>query len=99
MAEEWTHEPRPVRDRPDADGLTADARTLLARHGPGARFWTNAVAAAADPAPTPSRRPARTLGPLVPHRRVRQRLDLFGGPGLIAVLGDEVGVFWSIGAY
>ncbi|MEV0988630.1 hypothetical protein [Streptomyces sp. NPDC049949] len=100
MAEEWTHEPRPALDRPDVDGLTADARTLLARYGPDARFWTNAVAAAADPAPDFL---ATGLRGHSAHSFLTgayvNGLDLFGELGLIAVSGDEVGVFWSIGAY
>ncbi|MFF4850643.1 hypothetical protein [Streptomyces sp. NPDC001194] len=100
MAEEWMSEPRPVRDRPDVDGLTADARTLLARYGPDARFWTNAVAAAANPAPDFL---ATGLGGHSAHSFLTgayvNGLDLFDELGVIAVSGDEVGVFWSIGAY
>jgi hypothetical protein len=51
MAEEGQSEPTPVRSRPDRDAVLADARTLLDRHGPTARYWTNATTAASDPAP------------------------------------------------
>lgn len=51
MTEEWQSEPAPVRSRPDRDAVLADARTLLNRYGPAARYWTNATAAASDPAP------------------------------------------------
>lgn len=100
MAEEWGHEPRPVRDRPDRDALLADARLLLDRFGPDARFWTNALAAASDPARDFVRaglkgtRACRFITDAYIHG-----LDLFEELGLIAVSGDEVGVFWSIGAY
>ncbi|MEV6581868.1 hypothetical protein AB0M92_27310 [Streptomyces sp. NPDC051582] len=100
MAEEWMTEPRPVRDRPDLDALTADARTLLARYGPEARFWTNAVAAASDPAPDFL---ATGLGGHAAHPFLSveyfKGLDLFDELGVIAVGADEVGVFWSIGAF
>ncbi|WP_442813076.1 hypothetical protein [Streptomyces sp. NBC_01800] len=49
MAEEWQSERAPVRSRPDRDAVLADARTLLDRYGPTARYWTNATAAASDP--------------------------------------------------
>lgn len=99
MAEEWTYEPRPVRDRPDLDALMADARTLLARYGPAAEFWTNAPAAASDPAPD-------FVGAgLSGHRgqgflsgEYVGGLDLYGELGLVAVSRAEVGVFWSIDA-
>lgn len=100
MAEEWQAEPAPVRSRPDRDALLADARTLLDRYGPSARYWTNATAAASNPAPdflaaglqgTQSRgfRTSAYLG----------GLDLLEDLGVIAVNDEEVGVFWSFGAY
>ncbi|GAB7029179.1 hypothetical protein JCM4914_06400 [Streptomyces platensis subsp. malvinus] len=51
MTEEWQGEPAPVRSRPDRDAVLADARTLLNRYGPNAGYWTNATAAASNPAP------------------------------------------------
>ncbi|MFG2616961.1 hypothetical protein ACGFXC_05005 [Streptomyces sp. NPDC048507] len=100
MAEEWQSEPAPVRSRPDRDALLADARTLLERYGPGARYWTNATAAARDPAPdflAAGLRGTESRGFLT--SAYVNGLDLFGDLGLIAVTADEVGVFWSIGAY
>ncbi|MFE1805645.1 hypothetical protein [Streptomyces sp. NPDC059533] len=99
MAEEWGDN-RPVRDRPDRDALLADARFLLDRYGPDARFWTNARDAASDPA-------RDFVGAGLKGTRVHgfitneyvNGLDLFEELGLIAVSGDEVGVFWSFGAY
>ncbi|MYT26842.1 hypothetical protein GTW69_42380 [Streptomyces sp. SID7760] len=101
MAEEWMSEPRPVRDRPDLDALTADARTLLARYGPDARFWTNAAVAASDPAPDFV---AAGLAGHAPDQSFLsgvyfRGLDLLDELGVIAVSADEVGLFWSIGAY
>ncbi|GGS92220.1 MULTISPECIES: hypothetical protein [Streptomyces] len=99
MAEEWWEE-RPVRDRPERDGLLADARFLLDRFGPDARFWTNALDAAADPRRDFVR---AGLGGTRAHRFTTGEylggIDLFDELGLIAVSDDEVGVFWSIGAY
>ncbi|MFE2878233.1 hypothetical protein ACFXG6_17960 [Streptomyces roseus] len=100
MAEEWSSEPRPVRDRPELDALTADARTLLARYGPDARFWTNAAAAASDPAPDflATGLAGYASQAFLSGEYVRG-LDLFDELGVIAVSADEVGLFWSIGAY
>ncbi|MEU3721321.1 hypothetical protein [Streptomyces sp. NPDC031705] len=99
MAEEWG-DGRPVRNRPERDALLADARLLLDRYGPDARFWTNALDAAPDPARDFVR--AGLEGTRV-HRFLTGEylngLDLFDELGLIAVSGAEVGVFWSIGAY
>ncbi|WP_420707518.1 hypothetical protein [Streptomyces sp. NRRL S-241] len=100
MTEEWQSEPRPVRGRPDRDTVLADARTLLDRYGPTARFWTNARAAAHDPAPDFV---AAGLRGTASHTFLTpayiRGLDLFDDLGLIAVTDEEVGVFWSIGAY
>ncbi|MFF4518716.1 hypothetical protein [Streptomyces mirabilis] len=100
MAEEWQSEPAPVRSRPDRDAVPADARTLLDRYGPAARCWTNATAAACDPA---SDFLAAGLQGTQSHGFVTceylNGLDLLEDLGLIAVTGDEVGVFWSFGAY
>ncbi|MER7057543.1 hypothetical protein [Streptomyces sp. NPDC000351] len=99
MAEEWEWEPGPVRSRPDRDAALSDARILLDRYGPTARYWTNATAAASGPAPdflavglqgTEFRNFLTT--------EYLNGLDLFEDLGLIAVSDDEVGVFWSIGA-
>ncbi|MDQ8708322.1 hypothetical protein RCO28_38570 [Streptomyces sp. LHD-70] len=101
MTEQWRLEPAPVRSRPDRDAVLADARTLLDRYGPTARYWTNATAAASDPSPdfiaaglqsTESQCSFLTSEYL-------NGLDLFGGLGLIVVSDEEVGVFWSILAY
>lgn len=97
MAEEWQGESAPLRTRPDRDALLADARTLLDRYGPDAGYWTNATVAdgsdfvAAGLAGTRSH-------PFVTSAYVGG-LDLLEDLGLIAVSADEVGVFWSIGAY
>ncbi|WP_424889086.1 hypothetical protein [Streptomyces sp. XH2] len=100
MTEEWGSEPAPVRSRPDRDAVLADARTLLSRYGPGARYWTNATAAASDPAPDFV---GAGLQGTLSHSFLTSAylcgLDLFDDLGLIAVSDDEVGVFWSIGAY
>ncbi|MEU1375938.1 hypothetical protein ABZ442_20090 [Streptomyces triculaminicus] len=100
MAEEWQSEPAPVRSRPDQDAVLADARTLLDRYGPTARYWTNATAAASDPAPDFL---AAGLQGTKSHSFLTSEylygLDLFEDLGLIAVAHDEVGVFWSFGAY
>ncbi|MFD8588317.1 hypothetical protein ACFV1B_01975 [Streptomyces sp. NPDC059637] len=99
MAEEWQSEPAPVRRRPDRDAVVADARTLLGRYGPAARYWTNATAAASDPAPDFL---ASGLGGTESRSFLTSEylngLDLFADLGLIAVTDDEVGVFWSFGA-
>ncbi|MGW6690009.1 hypothetical protein [Streptomyces sp. NPDC054961] len=73
MAEEWQSEPAPVRSRPDRDAVLADARTLLDRYGPTARYWTNATAAASDPPPPPfAGEPLpRSCGRLAPDDPVR----------------------------
>ncbi|WP_329166182.1 hypothetical protein OHB49_41555 [Streptomyces sp. NBC_01717] len=100
MAEEWQSEPAPVRSRPDRDAVLADARTLLDRYGPTARYWTNATAAASDPAPDFL---AAGLQGTKSHGFVTSEylngVDLFEDLGLIAVTDNEVGVFWSFGAY
>ncbi|WP_327266082.1 hypothetical protein OG444_36120 [Streptomyces sp. NBC_01232] len=100
MTEEWQAEPRPVRGRPDRDAVLADARTLLDRYGPTARYWTNARAAAHDRAPDFV---AAGLQGTASHTFLTSAyvrgLDLFDDLGLIAVGDEEVGVFWSIGAY
>lgn len=99
MAEEWDDD-RPVRSRPERDALLADARILLDRYGPDAQFWTNARDAASDPA----RDFVRTgLKGTRVHSFITGEyingLDLLEELGLIAVSDDEVGVFWSFGAY
>ncbi|MGW1770232.1 hypothetical protein [Streptomyces sp. NPDC002104] len=99
MAEEWG-DGRPVRDRPERDALLADARFLLDRYGADARFWTNARDAASDPARDFVRaglRGTRVHGFIT--GAYLNGLDLFEELGLIAVSADEVGVFWSFGAY
>ncbi|MFF0399676.1 hypothetical protein ACFYSJ_28520 [Streptomyces sp. NPDC005248] len=99
MAEEWGDD-RPVRNRPECDALLADARFLLDRYGPDAQFWTNARNAASDPARDFVR--AGLKGTRV-HGFITGEdingLDLLEELGLIAVSGNEVGVFWSFGAY
>ncbi|MFD8141854.1 hypothetical protein [Streptomyces sp. NPDC059708] len=99
MAEEWEGG-RPVRDRPERDALLAEARILLERYGPDARFWTNARDAASEPARDFVRAGLKGTGV---HRFLTDAyvngLDLLEELGLVAVSGDEVGVFWSIGAY
>ncbi|MEV7541548.1 hypothetical protein [Streptomyces sp. NPDC089915] len=98
MAEEWDGG-RPVRDRSERDALLAEARILLERYGPDARFWTNARDAASQPARDFVRAGLKGTGA---HRFLTDAyvngLDLVEELGLIAVSGDEVGVFWSIGA-
>ncbi|MFE7183998.1 hypothetical protein [Streptomyces erythrochromogenes] len=100
MTEEWQAEYRPVRSRPDKETVLADARTLLDRYGPTARYWTNALAAADDPAPDFI---AATLENTRSHSFLTDAyvkgLDLFDDLGLIVVTDEEVGVFWSVGAY
>ncbi|WP_434587361.1 hypothetical protein [Streptomyces sp. A5-4] len=100
MSEEWQSEPAPVRSRPDRDAMVADARTLLDRYGPTAGYWTNATAAASDPAPDFL---AAGLAGTGSHSFLTSAyingLDLLEDLGLIAVTDDEVGVFWSFGAY
>ncbi|WP_240667643.1 hypothetical protein [Streptomyces luteoverticillatus] len=100
MTEEWQAETAPVRSRPDRDAVLADARTLLGRYGPTACYWTNAMAAASGPAPdfltsglSGSRSHSFLTGEYL------NGLDLLDDLGLIAVNENEVGVFWSIGAY
>ncbi|MDK9496128.1 hypothetical protein QEZ40_000469 [Streptomyces katrae] len=99
MAEEWGDD-RPVRERPEREVLLADARLLLDRYGPDARFWTNALDAASDPARDFVQ--AGLKGTRV-HTFITDEcvkgIDLFEELGLVAVSGDEVGVFWSFGAY
>ncbi|WP_307792767.1 hypothetical protein [Streptomyces sp. HB132] len=100
MAEEWQAEFAPVRSRPDRDAVLADARTLLDRYGPTAGYWTNATAAASDPAPDFLAAGLRgTESRLFLTGEYINGLDLFDDLGLIAVNDDEVGVFWSFGAY
>ncbi|MGW2328074.1 hypothetical protein ACWC5C_20160 [Streptomyces sp. NPDC001700] len=100
MAEEWQAEPVPVRFRPDRDVVLSDARTLLGRYGTTARYWTNATAAASGPAPDFL---AAGLQGTTSHTFLTSAylngLDLFEDLGVIAVSDDEVGVFWSFGAY
>ena len=99
MAEEWGDR-RPVRNRPERDARLADARLLLDRYGPDARFWTNARDAASDPARDFVRfglEGTRVHG-FVTGEYING-LDLLEELGLIAVCDDEVGVFWSFGAY
>ncbi|MFF8955528.1 hypothetical protein [Streptomyces sp. NPDC014894] len=100
MAEEWQSEPAPVRSRPDRDAVLADARTLLDRYGPAASHWTNATAAALDPAPdflAAGLRGTRSHSFLTSE--YLGGLDLVEDLGLVVVTDDEVGVFWSFGAY
>ncbi|WP_330295133.1 hypothetical protein [Streptomyces sp. NBC_00503] len=99
MAEEWG-DCRPVRNRPERDALLADARLLLDRYGPDAQFWTNARDAASDPARDfvqaglkGTRINAFLTGEYI------NGLDLSEELGLVAVSGDEVGVFWTFGAH
>ncbi|MGW6318980.1 hypothetical protein [Streptomyces sp. NPDC055099] len=100
MTEEWQMEPAPVRTRPDQDSVLADARMLLDRYGPTARYWTNATAARGNPAPDFL---AAGLRGTASHSFLTSAyiggLDLFDDLGVMAVGDDEVGVFWSIGAY
>ncbi|MEU2544063.1 hypothetical protein ABZ618_01235 [Streptomyces roseolus] len=98
MAEEWQGESTPVRTRPDRDALLADARTLLDRYGAGARHWTNATAATGRPDFVAAGLAGTRSHTFVTGAYVNG-LDLFEDLGLIAVSADEVGVFWSIGAY
>ncbi|MEU9255492.1 hypothetical protein AB0D66_27055 [Streptomyces sp. NPDC048270] len=98
MAEEWQAEPAPVRSRPNLDAVLTDARTLLDRYGPTARYWTNATSAATTPAPdfiTAGLQGTRS------HRfhtpAYLNGLDIFEDLGLIVVTDDEVGVFWLVG--
>lgn len=97
MSEEWQSEPAPVRSRPDREAVLADARTLLDRYGPHARYFTNAVAP--DPVPdfvAAGLRGTRSYSFLTGV--YVNGLDLHEDLGLIAVGADEVGVFWSVGA-
>ncbi|WP_030214107.1 hypothetical protein [Streptomyces bikiniensis] len=99
MAEEWQGETAPVRSRPNRDALPADARTLLERYGPAARYRTDATAAATDPAPdflAAGLQGTRTHGFLTSEGL--DGLYFFEDLGVIAVSDDEVGVFWSFGA-
>ncbi|KJY30725.1 hypothetical protein VR46_35970, partial [Streptomyces sp. NRRL S-444] len=98
-AEEWEDD-RPVRSRPERDALLADARFLLDRYGPAPQFWTNARDAASDPARDfvqAGLKGTRVHGFITGE--YINGIDLFEELGLIAVSGDEVGVFWSFGAY
>ncbi|MFH9727774.1 hypothetical protein ACH4M4_33120 [Streptomyces sp. NPDC017254] len=100
MAEEWQSEHAPVRSRRDRDVLLADARTLLGRYGPTARYWTNATAAVADPRPdflAAGLQGTESYGFLTSE--YLNGLDLIDDLGVIAVADDEVGVFWSVGAF
>jgi len=99
MAEEWGDR-RPVRDRPERDALSGDARLLPGRCGPDARSRTNARDAASDPAQGFVRfgvEGGRVHG-FVTGGHVNG-LDLLEGLGLVAVCDDEAGVFRSFGAY
>ncbi|MGY5034764.1 hypothetical protein ACWC9U_28710 [Streptomyces sp. 900116325] len=99
MAEEWGDD-RPVRKRPECDALLADARFLLDRYGPDAQFWTNARNAASDPARDfvqAGLKGTRAHGFITDE--YINGLDLLEELGLIAVSADEVGVFWTFGAY
>ncbi|MER5780106.1 hypothetical protein ABT104_00020 [Streptomyces mobaraensis] len=101
MTESWQAEPAPVRSRPDRDAVVADARTLLDRYGPTARFWTTAEAAASDPAHDfiASGLPAYFCFSGFLTCEYINGLDFWGDLGLIAVSKDEVGLFWAIAAY
>lgn len=100
MAEEWQSEPRPVRSRPDLGAVLADARTLLDRFGPAASYWTNATAAASDPAPDFLAAGLRGTRSHDFHTSAYVGgVDIFEDLGVIAVSAEEVGVFWSFGAY
>lgn len=100
MTEEWQSEPAPVRSRPDRDAVLTDARILLDRYGPTAGYWTNAMAAASDPAPDflAAGLKGTDSHPFLTGEYLNG-LDLFDELGLIAVNESEVGVFWSFGAY
>lgn len=99
MAEEWGDD-RPVRNRPERDALLADARFLLDRYGQDAQFWTNARNAASDPARdfVQAGLKGTSVHGFITGEYING-LDLLEELGLIAVSGDEVGVFWSFGAY
>ncbi|MBV1953307.1 MULTISPECIES: hypothetical protein [Streptomyces] len=100
MSEEWQSEPAPVRSRPDREAVLADARTLLDRYGPDAEYWTNAIAAGSGPDPDFVAAGLRGTGSYTFLTGVYVNgLDLYEDLGLIAVSADEVGVFWSVGAY
>ncbi|MFD8415006.1 hypothetical protein ACFV2Q_25160 [Streptomyces sp. NPDC059650] len=100
MSEEWQSEPRPVRSRPDRDAVLAHARIVLDRYGPPARYWTNAMAAATDRAPDFVRAGLQgTRSHTFVTSAYVKGLDLLEDLGLIAVTDEEVGVFWSFGAY
>ncbi|MFC9247991.1 hypothetical protein ACFT7S_29415 [Streptomyces sp. NPDC057136] len=100
MTEQWQSEYAPVRSRPDRDAVLSDARTLLDRYGPTASYWTNATAAASGPAPDFL---ATGLEGTDAHGFLTDAylngLDLFYDLGVIAVNDDEVGAFWSFGAF
>jgi hypothetical protein len=99
MAEEWGYERAPVRSRPDRDAVLADARTLLDRYGPAASYWTNATAAASDPAPDFIVAGLEGTNSHSFHTtEYIDGLDIVEDLGLIAVNDDEVGVFWSFEA-
>ncbi|MGW2082916.1 hypothetical protein ACWCOW_39515 [Streptomyces sp. NPDC001939] len=100
MTEEWQSEPAPVRSRPHREAVLTDARTLLVRYGPHACFWTNAEAAAADPAPDfVTAGLAHTRSHRFATSEYYRGLDILEDVGLVAVSDDEVGLFWSFGAY
>ncbi|WP_327114620.1 hypothetical protein OG206_10525 [Streptomyces sp. NBC_01341] len=89
LTQEWLFEDHPVRTRDDRDDVLADARSVLSRFGAGAVFRTSS-----DLART-SASPDFLVGDLAGGRSFTDYLmDL----GLIAVSGDEVGVFWSFNA-
>ncbi|MDA4887607.1 hypothetical protein PFZ55_11985 [Streptomyces sp. MS2A] len=89
------------RPLPPEPGRRAGGRPYPARPlRPAARYWTNAKTAASDPGPDFL---AAGLQGTRSHRFLTSEyvdgLYLFEELGLIAVTDDEVGVFWSIGAY
>ncbi|MEU6896151.1 hypothetical protein ABZ934_31275 [Streptomyces sp. NPDC046557] len=99
MTEEWQSEPAPVRSRPHREVVLTDARTLLARYGPHARFWTNAEAAAGDAgADFVTAGLARTRSHGFATSAYYRGVDIVEDVGLIVVSDDEVGLFWSFGA-
>ncbi|MFM9372797.1 hypothetical protein [Streptomyces sp. Da 82-17] len=100
MKEGWGSASTPVRSRPTRDALLADARTLLDRYGPTARCLTNARAAATDRAPDFLAAGLQgTASRTFLTGEYLNGLDLFDDLGLVVVGDEEVGVFWSIGAY
>ncbi|WP_330261045.1 hypothetical protein [Streptomyces sp. NBC_00539] len=89
LTQEWSFEAYPLRSRADRDDVLTDARTVLARFGPGAGYWSSS-----DLART-STSPDFLVGRLEGGRSFTEHvMDV----GLIAVSSDEVGVFWSFDA-